>query len=90
MAGLGFLTVFTPYIRHGRLVAALAAKSAGSPSVPRQNSFLDMRQWRPLRRRISTTSPGVDRDSASCVLQLEGLVPRHRNIGLAILRGYFL
>ena len=43
MAGLGLLTIFTPYIRLGRLVAALAAKSAGSPGVPRQDSFLDMR-----------------------------------------------
>jgi hypothetical protein len=47
MAGLGFLTIFTPYIRHRRLVAALAAKSAGSPSVPRQDSFLDMRPIAP-------------------------------------------
>ena len=47
MAGLGFLTIFTPYIRHGKLVAALAAKSAGSPSVPRQDSFLDMRPIAP-------------------------------------------
>ena len=43
MTGLGFLTLFTPYIRLGRLVAALAAKSAGSPGVPRQDSLLDMR-----------------------------------------------
>jgi hypothetical protein len=47
MAGLGFLTIFTPYIRHRRLVAALAAKAAGSPSVPRQDSFLDMRSIAP-------------------------------------------
>jgi hypothetical protein len=47
MAGLGLLTIFTPYIRLGRLVAALAAKSAGSPGVPRQDSFLDMRPIAP-------------------------------------------
>jgi len=40
---LGFLTIFTPYIRHSRL----AAKSARNPSVPRQDSFLDMRPIAP-------------------------------------------
>ena len=49
MAGLGLLTIFTPYIRLGRLVAALAAKSAGSPGVPRQDSLLDMRPIAPTK-----------------------------------------
>jgi hypothetical protein len=40
MAGLGFLTIFTPYIRLGRLVAALAAKSAGVPASRDRIRFL--------------------------------------------------